>query len=228
MKKMQYITTVTLALLLLGSACVKDDWDGTDYPEMLPPSQYVDNLAMDFTKESMIDGQYLVMPKGWLNTGANGTHRAFQTSVIGADYRNPNSDSLQCAAVTAYLCLGDADAWLVTPPLKVGGIANPIFYYSIFWAYTAGSTFQILCYSANSSSTTIPALDVSKWQVMADYTSASTSLKNTFSPQQQNLSNFLKAGDDIMYVAFRYEQGYLGAGSTSSTTWYVDDIKYNK
>ncbi|MDR1227189.1 MAG: choice-of-anchor J domain-containing protein [Prevotellaceae bacterium] len=227
MKNLPYTYILTVALLgLLFSACVKAEWDAEPRPELWTSDRYVSSLNMDFTKESLVDGQQLALPDGWLNVGAHGTHRAFQTAVIGNYYVGSTSDSMQCAAATAYLCMGDAEAWMVTPPVKVAGAADARFYYSLMTGYSGAATFQLLCYSAKSADTGRPPLDASSWTVIADYTNAVNTYKYDFIPLQQNLATYLNADDDVMYLAFRYVQNYQGPG-VSSNTWYVDDIRYN-
>jgi len=228
MKSLQYnyrLLLVILPMLVLSSSCVENDWDDVKQPALPTPDLSVNSLMMDFNSVSMVEGQYLTMPEGWLNVGANGTHRAFQTSVMAAVYNDLNSKKVQCAQATAYLSLGDVDAWLITPPIKVAEAANDIFRYSLFSAYTGTSSFQVLCYSTKSTGGSAPSLDsleiADEWQLMGEYDPDITA---EFEVEQKSLAPYLLPNDDVVYVAFRYSKKNDGS---SSNTWYVDNISYN-
>ena len=221
MKFLQYILICLLPLAVVSS-CVKNEWEDVSRPTLWTPDRYVESLDMDFNSVSMTDGQYLSLPAGWLNVGANGTHRAFQTSIMGSNYQNSESPGVRSTQATAYLALGNVDAWLVTPPLKAAGAANATFSYSLYSAYQGSSTFQVLCYSTHSSKKTVPPLNEASWKLIEGYNP--TGYTSSFVSKQFNLSTQLNAGDDVLYVAFRYSKQY----GSDANTWYVDDIKYNK
>ncbi|MDR2938174.1 MAG: choice-of-anchor J domain-containing protein [Prevotellaceae bacterium] len=221
-------TALALTIAVAAASCVKKDWDKPQALTMATPDKFVTSLSENFNSVSSVDGQHLMAPKGWCNTGRDGWHRAFQTAIFGATYNDPLSPHIRCAQATSYLALGDTtDAWLITPPLKIANGAA--FTYTAAIAYNSSSkaTVEVRCYSASSESTTTPSLsNLNDWQLiktLSDTIPYNGSGANIpFTQQSHTLSSYGNVGD-VMYVAFRY----FIPKYPSSNTWYFDDIKYN-
>ena len=226
-----------LALLfLLNSGCVKDEWSKPDVLGIATPDKAVSTLDENFNQASSVDGQHLIPPKGWYNTGREGWHRAYQTGVIA----NSDNAVVRCAAASGYLALDSiTDAWLITPPLKIE--ANKRFTYTAAYGYNNSrtqtverATVEVRYYTTSSTSATAPDLsNLDDWKLYETLSAkepyiATSAIWFMFYDQTcGNLSNLAKlnADDDVIYIAFRYFVAPQKGNSTNS--WYFDDVKYN-
>jgi hypothetical protein len=219
--------TLAFALALALASCVKEEWAAPEAAAIAAPGTAVSSLSEDFNSLALVDGQHLLVPKGWCNTGRAGWHRAFQTAVFGETFYEPASDSIQCVQATAYLALGDTtDSWLITPPLLLKDGADFSFDAAVAYNSNSRAVVELRCYFTSTDSLAAP--DLSKpdsWTLVATLSASAGSASSIpFAPRAYTLSSYKSVPThNVAYVALRY----LARGRSSWNTWYFDNLKYN-
>lgn len=166
------------------------------------PSETVDPVtSLDETFEGISSISQLA---GWTSKVVAGNKQWYFTSY----------DNNYYAACTAYKGTDDGngyDSWLITPPLRVDGMAEKVLNFETQAAYSGGA-FEVYAMTTNDPATaTLTKLDC-----------------KLATPPASGYSGFVPSGDislsgfsGVIYIGFRY----TATTSASSMTYCIDNVK---